>query len=69
MADRINLNVSAPTPGRLYTLEQIADLLQVSTKTLRRWIGTGDLIAHRIGRGLRITDTDLQTFIRMRRNG
>ena len=69
MADRANVNVSTPALSRLYTLEQVADRLQVSVRTLRRWIDAGDLVAHRIGRGLRITEADLQTFIRIRRNG
>ena len=60
---------TAPTLPRLLTLKQTADHLQVSVKTVRRWIDAGDLIAHRLGRSLRVGESDLQTFIRMRRNG
>ncbi|MBT3907567.1 MAG: helix-turn-helix domain-containing protein [Rhodospirillales bacterium] len=56
---------SLPT---LFTLEQTAKHLQASTKTIRRWIDAGDLVAHRIGRQLRISEPDLQAFIRTRRN-
>ena len=59
----------APTLPNLLTIEQTAKVLQVSSKTIRRWIDTGDLIAHRLGRQWRISETDLQTFIRMRRQG
>ncbi len=55
------------TLPRLLTIEQTAEHLQVSTKTIRRWIQNGDLVAHRIGRQRRISDSDLQAFIRMRR--
>ena len=53
----------------LLTIKQAAEHLQVSSKTIRRWIDTGDLIAHRLGRQWRISETDLQTFIRMGRQG
>ena len=53
-------------PG-LLTIKQAAKPLQVSTKTIRRWVETGDLVAHRIGHQWRISSSDLQIFIRMRR--
>ena len=59
----------AHTLPNLLTIKQAAEHLQVSSKTLRRWIDTGDLIAHRLGRQWRISETDLQTFIRMGRQG
>ena len=55
--------------SRLNTLSEVADRLQVSSKTIRRWIEAGDLVAHRFGRQLRISEADLQAFIRMRREG
>ncbi len=51
----------------MLTIPQTATILQVSEKSVRRWIESGDLIAHRIGRQLRISQADLDTFIRMRR--
>jgi excisionase family DNA binding protein len=64
-------NEHAPKPLgdhlTLYTLPQTAEFLQVSTKTIRRWISSGDLVAHRIGRQFRISESDLQMFIKMRR--
>ncbi len=51
----------------LLTIEQVADQIQVSTKTIGRWINTGDLVAHRFGRQWRISNAHLQIFIRMRR--
>ena len=51
----------------LLTISQTAEHLQVSTKTIHRWIKAGDLIAHRLGHQFRISEADLQAFIRMRR--
>ncbi|MBC8338700.1 MAG: helix-turn-helix domain-containing protein [Rhodospirillales bacterium] len=51
----------------LLTIAQTADVLQVNARTIRRWIDSGDLVAHRLGRGFRISEADLQTFIRTRR--
>ena len=51
----------------LMTIDQTAEVLQVSTKTICRWIKSGDLVAHRFGRQWRISKSDLHTFIRMRR--
>jgi excisionase family DNA binding protein len=52
----------------LFTVGEIAKLLKVSTKSVRRWIEAGDLIAHRLGRQLRITESDLSTFIKQCRD-
>jgi excisionase family DNA binding protein len=61
----------APRPDKdrltLHTIPQTAKRLQVSTKTVRRWIDAGDLIAHRFGRQFRISDPDLMAFIKLRR--
>ena len=41
--------------ARLYTINQVAAILGVSTKTIRRWIDSGKLIAVRPGpRSMRI---------------
>lgn len=41
--------------ARLYTINQVAAVLNVSTKTVRRWIDSGKLIAVRPGpRSMRI---------------
>ena len=51
----------------LLTIVQTAEVLRVSTKTVRRWITAGDLVAHRFGHQWRISESDLQAFIRIRR--
>ena len=57
---------SLPT---LYSIREIADHIKVSDKTVRRWIDQGRLPVHRIGRQLRISQPDLDVFIRTRREG
>lgn len=61
------MTASKTTPPVLYTVAEIAHLLKVSTKKVRRWIKDGDLIAHRFGHQFRITESDLAVFIRQRR--
>ncbi len=52
-----------------WTVKGIADHLDVSTRTVMRWIADGDLIAHKFGRSTRISDADLADFIRICREG
>ncbi len=56
---------SRPTSSfpKFYTIEQIADCLEASTRTVRRWIQEGRLVAHRINGLVRISDEDFQTFL------
>jgi excisionase family DNA binding protein len=51
----------------LFSVRQTADRLGVSTKTIRRWIASGELPHYRIGRSIRIAEFDLIGFIRVRR--
>ena len=45
------------------TLQQAADLLGVSAKTVRRFIARGDLQAYRVGRQIRITLADVESLL------
>ena len=65
----IRSSISTDLPHRLLTIKDVADILQVSDKTIRRWIDAGDLVAHRVGRQLRVSQGDLETFIKLRREG
>ncbi|PVG84017.1 helix-turn-helix domain-containing protein [Nocardioides gansuensis] len=50
---------------RWLSIERAAGLLDVSTKTIRRLIASGDLPAYRCGkRGIRIKTTDLESIMR-----
>jgi excisionase family DNA binding protein len=52
---------------RYYTIQQVAELLVVSPRTVRRWIAKGDLIAHRPGGIIRIAEDDLRAFLALHR--
>ena len=42
--------------------------LGVSTRTVRRWIKRGDLVAHHFGTAVRIAEADLKAFIARHRH-
>ena len=48
---------------RFFTIAEIADFTGVSVRTVRRWIDDELLPAHRIGRVLRVAESDLQAFL------
>ena len=52
---------------RFYSVHEIAEQLDVSERTIRRWVIAGELIAHRFGRQLRVSAEDLKTFEKLRR--
>lgn len=49
--------------GKFYCIDEVAELLGVSTRTVRRAIERKELIAHKIGRAVRIAEADLKAFI------
>ena len=53
--------------GRFLSVGDVAETLQVSEKTVRRWIDLGELVAHRFGRQLRIAPEDFEVFVKLRR--
>ncbi|WP_377805895.1 helix-turn-helix domain-containing protein [Azospirillum sp. A29] len=53
-------------PPLLLTIPDVADRLQVSIKTVRRWIVSGELPTVRLGRQIRIQPKDLDIFLRQR---
>ena len=47
----------------LLTIRDVADICDVSTKTVRRWIKAGELPAIRLGRQWRIVPRDFERFL------
>lgn len=45
------------------TVKEVADRLQINEATVRNWIKHGELRAIEIGKGWRIADRDLETFL------
>lgn len=56
-----------PNTDRMMTIGEAAAFVAVSTRTVRRWIKDGDLIAHAFGRQWRITRADLLDFVHRHR--
>ena len=52
---------------RFYTVSQVANLLAVSSRSVRRWIAARELLAHKFGRQVRISEIDLRAFVEWRR--
>jgi excisionase family DNA binding protein len=55
-----------PVPEQLLTIDDVAALCRVSTKTVRRWIKTRELTAAKLGAQWRIRPRDLDLFIHER---
>jgi excisionase family DNA binding protein len=51
-----------------YSVDQTAQKLGLSSKTVRRLIASGELPVHRFGRSIRIADSDLMVFIKVQRS-
>jgi excisionase family DNA binding protein len=52
---------------RYLTLPEVAERLQVSRRTVYRWIKAGDLDAYQFGREYRITESALKDFLEAHR--
>ena len=54
---------------KLLTVQEVADMMKVSQKTVRRLIKRGDLAAYKVGeRGqLRVKDRDLEQYVEAKR--
>jgi excisionase family DNA binding protein len=51
---------------RLYLPEEVAGYLRISPRTVKRFIASGKLSVTRFGRSPRVSEEDLQTFLRER---
>jgi excisionase family DNA binding protein len=51
---------------KFFTIAEVAERLRVSTRTVRRWIEAGDLVAYRFG-VVRIAEADLRAFLALHR--
>jgi excisionase family DNA binding protein len=49
--------------AKFYTIDQVADAMGVSSRSVRRWIKQQKLITHHFGGAVRIAETDLNAFI------
>jgi excisionase family DNA binding protein len=49
--------------ARFLTVQEVAELMRVSTMTVYRIIKSGELPAVRVGRSFRVRDTDVDTYL------
>ena len=54
------------TEARLLTVNEVADLLRVSRMTVYRLIKEGEMHAFRVGRGYRLREEDIHTYLNER---
>ncbi len=52
----------------LLKISEVARRLDVSDKTVRRWIERGELPVHKLGHSIRISEADLSAFLAQRRS-
>jgi excisionase family DNA binding protein len=52
---------------KFYTVDEVAEALDVCPRTVRRWIKSGALPVHRIKRIVRVSPPDLSAFLAARR--
>jgi excisionase family DNA binding protein len=56
---RVGRLQSLRQPLRLRTIDETAEILNVSSRTVRRLIDSGALAVHRFGRSVRVSDPDI----------
>jgi len=52
---------------KLHTVKAVAEALDVSSRTVRRWIENGDLPVHRVDSVVRVAEDDLRAFLALHR--
>ena len=55
--------MAAKEPLKVYTLDEVADILKITRRTLYTYIKTGKLRATKIGRYWRVSEAALQEFV------
>ena len=67
MAHQPTRSLTVPrAPDRLLSVTCVAEHLETSEKTVRRFVERGELRTHRIGNSIRISEDDLSLFINHR---
>jgi excisionase family DNA binding protein len=66
---RMSAGKAAPRTPRFFTVVDVAEILSLSPRSVRRLIDDKQLPVHKFGRAVRIAEDDLRTFIASRRLG
>jgi excisionase family DNA binding protein len=62
-----SVETSLMLDDQLFTVDEVANQLRVSKKTILRWINAGILVAIKLEKEYRIAQSDLEDFKRRRR--
>jgi excisionase family DNA binding protein len=54
---------------QFFTVRAVAEQLDVSARTVHRWIKNNELVVHRVGRSVRISEVDLKLYLAAHRDG
>ena len=65
----VSLRRSGSSLPKYYSIKAVAEALDVSSRTVRRWTANGTLIVHRVDGVVRIAEGDLQAFLALHREG
>jgi excisionase family DNA binding protein len=57
------MTTTTPFPQPLLSLEQVAKYINLSVKTVRRFVASGALKSYRLGASLRFKFADVEAFI------
>ena len=60
---RANDQARSGRPLKFYTTQDVANMLGVSERSVRRWTARGELAVHRFGGVVRIAEVDLKLFL------
>jgi excisionase family DNA binding protein len=63
---RADRRSTSPAP-EFFTVREVAEILSICERTVRRWIDRGKLIAHDLDGVVRIAKADLSAFLAARR--
>jgi excisionase family DNA binding protein len=68
VASAFGSGVIMPASPRFFAISDVANCLDVSSRTVRRWIADKLLVAHRIKGIVRISELDFAAFLAARRD-
>lgn len=60
--------MKSPEQIKVYTLQEVADILRVTRQTIYNQVNAKHLKATKVGRTYRVTEEDLQEYIQNGRN-
>lgn len=63
----MRVNIADGRLPKYYAIKAVAEALDVSSRTVRRWIARRELAVHRVDGVIRIAEGDLKIFLALHR--